>query len=112
MSSRAQFRVLIAGGSVAGLTLANILEKLGVDFVVLEKYEKIAPNLGASIAIFPNGFRILDQLGCYDAILDLVQDADSFGSIAMHSDSGRIISKVLNGSQHLQKRYVHTSDQV
>ncbi|KAH7074440.1 hypothetical protein BKA63DRAFT_513030 [Paraphoma chrysanthemicola] len=104
MSSRAQFRVLIAGGSVAGLTLANILEKLGVDFVVLEKYDKIAPNLGASIAILPNGFRILDQLGCYDAILDLVQDADSFGRMATHSDSGRTISKVLNGSKHLQKR--------
>lgn len=43
--------VLIAGGSIAGLTLANILEQLGINYLVLEKYGKIAPDMGASIGV-------------------------------------------------------------
>ncbi|KAJ5004109.1 FAD-dependent monooxygenase andE [Colletotrichum sp. SAR 10_66] len=38
------FKVIIVGGSVAGLTLANILERLGVDFALLEAYPEIAPQ--------------------------------------------------------------------
>ncbi|KAJ5887787.1 hypothetical protein N7495_007828 [Penicillium taxi] len=64
----APFRVIIIGGSVSGLTLANALEQYGIDFVVLEKYE-IAPDIGAGLAIWPHGARILDQLGCHDAIV-------------------------------------------
>lgn len=64
----APFRVIIIGGSVAGLTLANILEQYGIDFIVLEKHETIAPQLGAGFAMLPNGARILDQLGCYEAL--------------------------------------------
>lgn len=51
------------GGSVAGLTLANILERYKIDYVVVEKHATIAPQLGASIATLPHGARILDQLG-------------------------------------------------
>ncbi|GME57463.1 fad binding domain protein [Neofusicoccum parvum] len=46
-----------------------MLEKRGIDFVVLEAYPEIAPQVGASIALLPNGFRIIDQLGCYEDIL-------------------------------------------
>ncbi|GME56852.1 Monooxygenase FAD-binding protein [Neofusicoccum parvum] len=62
------FKVLIAGGSIAGLSLANMLEQLGIDFLVLEAYPEIAPQVGASIGFFPNGCRILDQIGCFDDI--------------------------------------------
>lgn len=67
----ATFHVLIVGGSVAGLTLANILERYGIEYTLIEKHAVIAPNLGASIAILPHGLRILDQLGCYDALRTL-----------------------------------------
>ncbi|KAJ4993560.1 FAD binding domain protein [Stagonosporopsis vannaccii] len=103
MSSQ-RHTVLIAGGSVAGLTLANILEQLGIDYLVLEKYGKIAPDLGASIGIFPNGFRILDQLGCYDSINDLVKGADAFQTMANRNENGRIISELTNASKHFTKR--------
>lgn len=62
------FKVLIAGGGIAGLVLANILEQLGIDFLVLEAYPEISPQVGASIGLFPNGCRILDQIGCYDGV--------------------------------------------
>jgi 2-polyprenyl-6-methoxyphenol hydroxylase-like FAD-dependent oxidoreductase len=53
-----QFRVIIAGGGVAGLTLANALEQAGVDYILLERQEEIAPCYGLSIAAEPNGSRV------------------------------------------------------
>lgn len=61
-----RLRVIIVGGSIAGLTLAQSLQASNVDFVVLEAWREIAPQVGASIAIFPNGARIFDQLGMYE----------------------------------------------
>lgn len=60
-------KVLIAGGSVSGLTLALILQRTGIEFEVLEKGD-FAPQLGASIGIQPQVARILDQLGVWDDI--------------------------------------------
>ncbi|KAH7016712.1 hypothetical protein EDB80DRAFT_826985 [Ilyonectria destructans] len=64
--------VIIVGGSVSGLSLANMLEKAGIRFVLLEANDDIAPQVGASIGLQPNGLRILDQLGCADKVLSLV----------------------------------------
>lgn len=63
-----QFKVIIVGGSVAGLALAHCLERLGIDFQVLEANNNISPQVGASIGILPNGARILDQLGLFEAV--------------------------------------------
>lgn len=60
--------MIIAGGGISGLTLANALEKAGIDYVLLEARDTIAPKVGASIGFFQNGGRILDQLGCLEAI--------------------------------------------
>ncbi|KAH6633730.1 FAD binding domain protein [Boeremia exigua] len=62
------FRVIIAGGGIAGLTLANALEKANIDYVLLEARDTISPEVGASIGIFQNGARLLDQVGCLEAI--------------------------------------------
>ncbi|CAG9972556.1 unnamed protein product [Clonostachys byssicola] len=62
------FKVIIAGGGIAGLGLANMLEMAGIDWVLLESHNEIAPQVGASIGLFPNGLRILDQIGVYEAI--------------------------------------------
>ena len=40
----------------------NLLERKGVDYVLLEAREEIAPPVGASVAFFANAARILDQL--------------------------------------------------
>lgn len=106
MSNQKRVKVLIAGGSVAGLTLANILEQLGIEYLVLEKYGKIAPDVGASIGIFPNGFRILDQLGCYDAIKGLVEGADAFQTLNMRNEHGQVISELKDASKKFNARYV------
>lgn len=69
MEAPRRFRVIIAGGGISGLTLANALEKADIDYVLLEARDTIAPQVGASIGIFPNGARIIDQLGCLDLIV-------------------------------------------
>jgi 2-polyprenyl-6-methoxyphenol hydroxylase-like FAD-dependent oxidoreductase len=62
------FKVLIAGGSISGLTLALIFERYGIDYLLLEKHAEIAPFLGTTVGINPNGARILDQLGVYSEL--------------------------------------------
>ncbi|KAL4877623.1 hypothetical protein BJY04DRAFT_230591 [Aspergillus karnatakaensis] len=62
------FRVIIVGGSIAGLTLAHCLHHANIDHIVLEKRSEIAPQEGASIGLWPNGSRILDQLGLFEDI--------------------------------------------
>ncbi|KAJ7610283.1 FAD binding domain-containing protein [Mycena polygramma] len=73
-SEKHQFKVLIVGGSITGLALANMLEQLGIDFLLLESYPEIAPRVGASIGFHPNGCRILDQIGCYDGVRAKLDD--------------------------------------
>ena len=92
-------KVVIVGGSFSGLSLANMqvkelsavirkhvrrfsvnslanmLEKFGIDYVLLEGHSSIAPQLGASVGLLPAGLRILDQLGCYDEIEKTVGNA-------------------------------------
>lgn len=70
---KSPFKVVIVGGSIAGLALALMLERNGIDFVILEAYGSIAPQAGASFGVLPNGFRILDQLGCYESVLKMAE---------------------------------------
>ncbi|OQD88432.1 hypothetical protein PENANT_c004G10399 [Penicillium antarcticum] len=84
------FRVIIVGGSVAGLTLAHCLFKNNIDFVILESNCDIAPQVGASIGILPNGARILDQLDIFDEILDAAEPLEHGWT---WSAAGKIISK-------------------
>ncbi|RAK98849.1 FAD-dependent oxidoreductase [Aspergillus ibericus CBS 121593] len=70
-NGKQKFRVIIVGGSIAGLTLAHCLIKSDIEFVVLEARGDIAPQEGASIGILPNGSRILDQLGMLDDCIEL-----------------------------------------
>ncbi|CZS99224.1 uncharacterized protein RCO7_00515 [Rhynchosporium graminicola] len=61
-------RVVIVGGSIAGLTLAHCLHHSDIDFVLLEAHKEIAPEVGASIVLLPNGARVMDQLGMFQDI--------------------------------------------
>jgi 2-polyprenyl-6-methoxyphenol hydroxylase-like FAD-dependent oxidoreductase len=73
MSEKGPFKVIIAGGGIAGLTLANSLSQAHIDYILLEARDEIAPQVGASIGILAQGGRILDQMGMYDEILKLIE---------------------------------------
>ncbi|KAI0142854.1 FAD binding domain protein [Xylariaceae sp. FL1272] len=64
----APFRILIVGGGISGLIASHCLQLANIEHVVFEQREDIAPAQGASIAIYPNGARILSQIGCLDAV--------------------------------------------
>ncbi|KAJ5936692.1 hypothetical protein N7466_003142 [Penicillium verhagenii] len=68
-----KFKVIIVGGSISGLSLAHCLHKAGIDSIVLEKRSEIAANEGASVAIMPNGGRILQQIGIFDTLGTLIE---------------------------------------
>lgn len=98
--------VLIAGGSIAGLMLAKSLELAGIDYLVLEKHAKIAPDLGASIALFPNAARILDQIGCWDEVESLYNHEDVYNEMNAYNDKGVKLKALImdEPSQHLRRR--------
>lgn len=111
-----KLRVVIVGGSLAGLTLAHCLEHLDIDFVLLEAGEKIAPEIGASIVILASGARILDQLGIWDdieAIVNPLQKTLTWGSdgkVLVANDACKLVAaryvfrisgeQVANTAQH------------
>ncbi|GKT59841.1 FAD dependent monooxygenase [Colletotrichum tofieldiae] len=46
------FKVIIVGGSISGLSLANMLEKFGIEYVLLEGHSVIAPQPGLSEVLY------------------------------------------------------------
>lgn len=64
------FKVVIAGGSVAGLTLANALERAGIEWVLLEKRD-VVPNVGQTILVMPCTTLIFEQLGVHKLLEDV-----------------------------------------
>lgn len=104
--SASPIKVLIVGGGIAGLTLANALEKpdVNIEYLLLESRDTIAPQVGASIGLAPNGSRILDQLGCYEDIETLLEPVRSAG---LHDKNGNDLIKGRSDAfQLIGARYV------
>ncbi|APA15879.1 hypothetical protein sscle_15g106490 [Sclerotinia sclerotiorum 1980 UF-70] len=101
MAGKPQMKVVIVGGSIAGLTLAHCLARYGIDYVVLERRSDIAPQVGASVSLMPNGSRILDQLGMFDTVSEniepcvFMQTWDEDGRLLSETDSPILTGKRL-----------------
>ncbi|KAK8014804.1 FAD binding domain protein [Apiospora arundinis] len=102
-----EFKVIIAGGGVTALVLANMLEMHGMDYVVLESHSAIAPQVGASIGLFTNGLRILDQMGLLESIQAIFADEPPSDTMHMRRPDGTIISSLTERSSQLERRYGH-----
>jgi len=96
-------KVVIVGGSIAGLVLAHSLHCAGIDYVVLEAGATIDPQVGASIGIFSNGARILDQLGVYDEIERFIESPLWNESL---TGEGKLLQRT-DALQLIEARYVH-----
>ena len=64
-----EHRVIIAGGGIAGLSLALTLHQIGIDCIVYEGVSELTP-LGVGINLQPNAVRELEDLGIGEAELD------------------------------------------
>lgn len=58
-----KFKVIVVGGGPVGLTAAHALSRAGIDFVVLEHRASVTTDVGASLVLWPQGLRVLAQLG-------------------------------------------------
>ncbi|CAG9989123.1 unnamed protein product [Clonostachys byssicola] len=102
--SKQNSRILIVGGGIAGLVLAVALEKFDIDYLLLEAHGNIAPAVGASIGLMPSGLLILDQLGCYEAIRVVAQDAE-IEVTHMRDENGKSLSCTRHINCHLEMRH-------
>jgi 2-polyprenyl-6-methoxyphenol hydroxylase-like FAD-dependent oxidoreductase len=62
-------KLLIVGSGFAGLALAIALKRRGLEFRIFEA-TKAPSDIGGAVTIFPNGMRILDDLGLASAVRD------------------------------------------
>ncbi|KAG0353263.1 hypothetical protein BC939DRAFT_1068 [Gamsiella multidivaricata] len=61
-------KVLIIGAGIGGITLALLLERIGIDYEVFERAKCVKP-LGAAMSIGPNILPVFEQLGLIDEIM-------------------------------------------
>lgn len=97
-------RVVIAGGGISGLTLALILERVGIDYVLLEAYSDIVAEAGTGLTVLPNGLRVLDQLGCMDDLLAWV--GNPIDSMSIRNSNGEVLKREDNWHRNCPKRSV------
>jgi 2-polyprenyl-6-methoxyphenol hydroxylase-like FAD-dependent oxidoreductase len=90
---------------VAGLTLAHAFDSAGIDYVLLEARDKIAPKLGATIVIQANGARILDQLGIYEPMSNMGVMSKMSSNTLRRSD-GSVVN-VNEWPRLTEERYVY-----
>ncbi|KAF9201844.1 hypothetical protein BGZ49_007950 [Haplosporangium sp. Z 27] len=62
-----KFKVIIVGGGIVGLSLGVMLERAGIDYLILEACNEIRP-LGAAIYLGPPVLRAFEQLGLLEDI--------------------------------------------
>lgn len=105
MDAKPVFKFIVVGGGVAGLTLANMLERFGHDYILLESYAEVAPQSGASIGMFPNGLRILDQLGLYEPVLNLFDSAALYKKFYVRGDDGKLLAEIDELNEHFTRRH-------
>ena len=60
-------RVLIVGGGIAGMALAGLLYRRGIEPLVVEQ-SPFWREFGYAIGLWPNGMRVLKRLGVADAV--------------------------------------------
>ncbi|TQV89967.1 FAD binding domain-containing protein [Cordyceps javanica] len=97
--SKYDFKVVVVGGGPTGLALANMLEQLKIDYVVLEAYSNITPRLGTGLFL-SNSLRVLDQLGCLDAFY---AGADAVDDITIRLNGVTMFSPAT--AEHFIQRY-------
>ncbi|OMP86951.1 hypothetical protein BK809_0007037 [Diplodia seriata] len=100
MASEKPLKVLIVGASISGLTLAHCLDRVNIDYEIFDGHP-VAPPVGASICLLPNGVAVLDQLGLYKSLAAITR---KLKNVAIYASSGRLIKSTNDG--HLLEQSV------
>lgn len=62
------FKAIIIGAGPVGLCAAHALGLAGIDFVVLERRDTVAKDVGASLVLSPSGLRVMQQFGLLETL--------------------------------------------
>ena len=62
LPSAAPLRAAVIGGGLGGLTCCNALRKIGVDAHVFERAEKLSPQAGTGLTLWPNGLSAIEAI--------------------------------------------------
>ncbi|KAF9390619.1 hypothetical protein CPC16_004933 [Podila verticillata] len=99
----AQFKVVIVGGGIAGLALGVILERAGIDYIILEAAQEIRP-LGAVVYLGPPLMRAMEQLGLLD---DLIRNSNVMTGVTLMNHRLTKICRV--NIDYAEERYGHAT---
>lgn len=58
----ASLKAAIIGGGLGGLTCCNALRKIGIDAQVYERAQKLSPQAGTGLTLWPNGLSALQAI--------------------------------------------------
>ncbi|GJD01334.1 salicylate hydroxylase (salicylate 1-monooxygenase) [Colletotrichum higginsianum] len=89
-----RLQVVIVGAGIAGLTAAIALSNHpGIDVQIYDKARELR-EVGASIALGPNGLRTLEKLGIHNALDDDIafRNKSGYPMIYRHYKTGEIVS--------------------
>ncbi|CAH0055849.1 unnamed protein product, partial [Clonostachys solani] len=79
-----ELKVIVVGGGIAGLSLANMLEKANINYILLEAHTDLTPQI--SLGAILNSKRSQKSQAMFSPAIDLVilrfsrSDSNSFAS--------------------------------
>ncbi|KAF9164640.1 hypothetical protein DFQ26_001220 [Actinomortierella ambigua] len=88
--SSPRLRVIIVGGGIGGLSLANMLEKTNIEYVVLERSTTIKA-LGSSLGLDASTLPVMEQLGLLDDFFEAGKPVRQFN---FYDDQQKKLGKV------------------
>ncbi|KAF9973363.1 hypothetical protein BGZ73_003414 [Actinomortierella ambigua] len=88
--SSPRLRVIIVGGGIGGLSLANMLERTNIEYVVLERSTTIKA-LGSSLGLDASSLPVMEQLGLLDDFFEAGKPVRQFN---FYDDRQKKLGKV------------------
>ncbi|KAF9284249.1 hypothetical protein BGZ68_004815 [Mortierella alpina] len=90
MSHPQDLRIIIVGGGLAGLMMGIMLDKVGIEYHILEQASRLRP-LGTSISLHPVIMDLMDQLGLLE---DMTKMSKPLRGITVLSAHGRKMGRI------------------
>ncbi|KAF9949417.1 hypothetical protein BGZ65_007346, partial [Modicella reniformis] len=89
-------KVLIAGGGLGGLVLAILLQRAGIDYLILEQSVIIRP-FGCIIVLGSSVLPLMEQLGLLE---EIERVSIPFGGITVLRNDSSVVGRIIADGRH------------